>query len=102
MYTRATQSMYYKQNKKNCSDYKKTVDLGKGSGGKRILITFHDPCQDIWAESPATTSLSHGFGSSIVSEDSVVRDEKEMYHIDYIVWHIFIRNQLKMQSVRNL
>ena len=42
MYTRATQSMYYKQNKKNCSDYKKAVDLRKRSGGGRILITFYD------------------------------------------------------------
>ena len=46
----------------------------------------------MWAESSATTSLSYGFDSSMVSEDSVVRDEKEIYHIDYIVWYIFIRN----------
>ena len=94
--------MYYKQNKKNCSDYKKAVDLGKRSGGRRILITFYDPCQDTWAESPATTSLSYGFDSSMVSKDSVIRDEKEIYHIHYIVSYIFIRNQLKIQSVWNL
>ena len=85
MYTRATQSMYYKQNKKNCSNYKKAVDLGKRSGGGRILITFYDPCQDMWAESSATTSLSYGFDSSMVSEDSVVRDEKEIY---VCVWNL--------------
>ena len=33
--------------------------------------------QDIWAASPATTSLSSGFDSSMVSEDSTVRVEKE-------------------------
>ena len=76
--------------------------MGKRSGGGRILITFYNPCQVIWAESPATTSLSDRFDSSMVSEDSVVRDEEEIYHIDYIVWYIFIRNQLKMQSVWNL
>ena len=76
--------------------------MGKRSGGGKISITFHDPCQDMWAESPATTSLSYGFDSSMVSKDSVVRDEKEIYHIDYIVWYIFIRNQLKMQGVWNL
>ena len=102
MYTRATQSIYYKQNKNNCSDYKKAVDLGKRNCGRRILITFYDPCQDIWAEYPATASLSYGFDSSMVSEDNVVRDEKEIYHIDYIVWYIFITNQLKMSSVWNL
>ena len=52
--------------------------------------------QDIWVESSATTSLSYGYNSSMVSEDSVVRDEKEIYHTDYIMWYIFIRNQLKM------
>ena len=87
---------------KKCSDYKKAVDLGKRSGGERILITFYDPCQDILVESPATTSLSYGFYSSMVPEDSIVRDEKENYHIDYIVCYIFIRNQLKMQCVWDL
>ena len=76
--------------------------MGKRSGGGRILITFYNPCLVIRAESPATTSLSDRFDSSMVSEDSVVRDEEEIYHIDYIVWYIFIRNQLKMQSVWNL
>ena len=38
---------------------------------------FYDLCQDIWAGSPATTSLSSGFDSSLVSEDSTIRVEKE-------------------------
>ena len=38
----------------------------------------------------------------MVSEDSTVRVKKEIYHIDYIAWYIFIKNQLKMQSVWNL
>ena len=47
--------------KKVHSDYKKAVDLGNRSGGRRIIMTFCDLCQDIWAGSPATTSLSSGF-----------------------------------------
>ena len=56
-------------------------------------MTFYDLCQDILAGFPATTGLSSGFDSSVVSEDSTVRVEKEIYHIDYLVWYIFIRNQ---------
>ena len=63
--------------KKNCSDYKKAIDLGKRSGGGRIIMTFCDLCQDIWAGCPATSSLSSGFDSLMVSEDSTVRGEKE-------------------------
>ena len=47
--------------KKVHSDYKKAIDLGNRSGGRRIIMTFYDLCQDIWAGSPATTSLSSGF-----------------------------------------
>ena len=47
--------------KKVHSDYKKAVDLGNRSGGRRIIMTFYDLCQDIWAGCPATTSLSSGF-----------------------------------------
>ena len=47
--------------KKVHSDYKKAADLGKRSGGRRTIMTFYDLCQDIWAGSPATTSLSSGF-----------------------------------------
>ena len=82
--------------KKICSDYKKAVDLGKRRGGGRIIMNFYDLCQDMWAGSPATTCLSSRFDSSMVSEDSTVEVEKELYHIDYIPWYIFIRNHLKM------
>ena len=40
-------------------------------------MTFYDLCQDIWAGSPATTSLSSGLDSSMVSEDSNARVEKK-------------------------
>ena len=40
-------------------------------------LLFYDLCQNIWAGSPSTTSLSSGFDSSMVSEDSTVRVEKE-------------------------
>ena len=55
-------------------------------------MTYYDLCQDILAGFPAT-GLSSGFDSSVVSEDSTVRVEKEIYHIDCLVWYIFIRNQ---------
>ena len=42
MFKKAAQSTYYKQNKKNRSDYKKAIDLGKRSGGGRIITTFYD------------------------------------------------------------
>ena len=76
--------------------------MGKRSTGGRTIMTFYDLCQDIWAGAPATRGLSSRFDSSMVSKDSTVEFEKEIYHIDYIAGYIFIRNQLKMQSVRNL
>ena len=33
--------------KKLCSNYKKTADLGKRSGGRRIIMTFNGICQNI-------------------------------------------------------
>ena len=60
--------------------------MGKRSGEGGVLITFYDPCQDIWAESSATTSLSYECDSSMVSEDSVVRDEKEIYWLYCVVY----------------
>ena len=51
--------------------------MGKRSGGGRIIVTFYDLCQDIRAGSPATTSLSCGFNSSMFSVDSTVRVEEE-------------------------
>ena len=38
-------------------NYKKAVDKGKRSGGGRVVMTFYDLCQDIWAGAPATTSI---------------------------------------------
>ncbi len=38
-------------------NYKKAVDKGKRSGGGRVVMTFYDICQDIWAGAPATTSI---------------------------------------------
>ena len=37
-------------------NYKKAVDKGNRSGGGRVVMTFYDLCQDIWAGAPATTS----------------------------------------------
>ena len=94
MYTRPHKTFITNKIKKICFDYKKAVDL-RNDGGGRILIAFYGPFQDIWAESPVTTILSDGFDSSMVSENSIVRNDKETYHIDYIVSYIAIRNQQK-------
>lgn len=37
--------------------YKKAVDLGKRSGGGRVVMTFYGLCNDIWAGAPSTTSI---------------------------------------------
>ena len=99
MYTRPHKTLITNKIKKKCFDYKKTVDL-RNDGGGRILITFFGPFQEIWAESPVTTILSDGFDSSMVSENSIVRDDKEIYHIDYIVSYIVIRNQQKSSYLK--
>ena len=52
--------------KKIHSDYKKAVELGKRSGGGRIIMPFYDLCQDIWAGSLTNTSLPSEFDSSMV------------------------------------
>eukprot|EP00112_Aurelia_sp_Birch-Aquarium-sp1_P018810 Seg4545.3 transcript_id=Seg4545.3/GoldUCD/mRNA.D3Y31 product="hypothetical protein" protein_id=Seg4545.3/GoldUCD/D3Y31 len=46
-------------------NYKKAVDLGKRSGGGRIVMTYYDLCNDIWAGAPATRSIEGGIDSSI-------------------------------------
>ena len=65
-------------------------------------MVFDDLCQDIWAGCRGITRLSSRFDSSMVSEDSTVRVEKEIYLIDYTALYVLLRNQLKMQSVWNL
>ena len=37
--------------------YKKAVDLGKRSGGGRIIMAYFDLCTDIWSGSPSTNSI---------------------------------------------
>ena len=44
--------------------YKKAVDSGKRSGGKRTMATFYDVCDGIWDGCPATKSLEHGVDST--------------------------------------
>lgn len=38
-------------------NYKKAVDIGRRSGGGRVVMTFYDLCQEIWAGAPATKSI---------------------------------------------
>ena len=38
-------------------NYKKAVDLGKKSGGGRIVMTYYDICNELWASAPATRSI---------------------------------------------
>ena len=37
--------------------YKKAVDVGRRSGGGRIVMTFYDLCSEIWEGSPSTNSI---------------------------------------------
>ena len=37
-------------------NYKKAVDQGR-SGGRRVVCTFYDLCNDIWSGSPETQSI---------------------------------------------
>ena len=43
--------------------YKKAVDSGKRSGGGRIVMTFYDLCNEIWAGAPSTTSVEGKFST---------------------------------------
>ena len=75
VYKRYTKHVLQKKNKKNCSDYKKAVDLGKRSGGGKILITFYDLYQDIWAK----FYLLQVFPMDLIHQwFQMVRDEKEI------------------------
>ena len=38
-------------------NFKKAVDLGKRSGGGKIVMTFYNLCCDIWAGAPATKCI---------------------------------------------
>ena len=45
-------------------NYRKAVDAGRQSGGGRVVATFYELCQEIWAGSPATESIASGVESS--------------------------------------
>ena len=45
-------------------NYRKAVDTGRQSGGGRVVATFYEVCQEIWAGSPATESIASGVESS--------------------------------------
>ena len=51
------------------SNFKKAVDSGKRSGGGRIIFTFYELCEKIWAGSPAVRSIVGGIDTS--SKDNV-------------------------------
>ena len=61
------------QGKKNCSDYKQAVDLDKRSGGGKIIMTF---AFMIYVRTYGQ-DLQLLQDSSLVSEDSTIRVEKE-------------------------
>ena len=56
-------------------DYRKAVDAGRKSGGGRVVCTFYDLCQEIWAGSPATESMQGGLESGEADGD----DDDEEY-----------------------
>ena len=45
-------------------NYRKAVDTGRQRGGGRVVATFYELCQEIWAGSPATESIASGVESS--------------------------------------
>ena len=45
-------------------NYRKAVDTGRQSDGGRVVATFYELCQEIWAGSPATESIASGVESS--------------------------------------
>lgn len=46
--------------KKIRASYRQAVDIGKRSGGGRIVAMFYDSCQKLWGGSPAVTSIDEG------------------------------------------
>ena len=40
--------------------YRKASDVGRQSGGGRIIATFYDLCSEIWSGSPATEPIQAG------------------------------------------
>ena len=38
------------------TDFRKAIDKGKRSGGRRVVFTFFDLCQQLWGGSPAVTA----------------------------------------------
>ena len=51
-------------------NYKKAIDLGRRSGGGRVVMTFYEQCNGIWSGSPSTTSLGGGFDTGDIEQDS--------------------------------
>ena len=50
-------------------NYRKAVDTGRQSGGGRVVATFYELCQEIWAGSPATESIASGVESSCYTKN---------------------------------
>ena len=42
------------------ANYQKALDVGRQSGGGRIVATFYDLCSEIWSGSLATESIQAG------------------------------------------
>ena len=62
------------------SSYKKAFDLGKRSGGGRIVMIFYDLCNEIWNGSPATTSSAGGADTSSTAnglDNTTIDEDKE-------------------------
>ena len=49
------------------ANYKKAIDAGRRSGGGRVIMTFFEICNEIWAGSPATSSIVGGVDTSTVN-----------------------------------
>ena len=63
-------------------NYREAVDSGRQSGGGRVVATFYDLCNEIWAGAPATESIMSGVESStnnaVNNDDNVGQRDDEI------------------------
>ena len=55
------------------TDFRKAVESGKKSGGRRAVFTFYSLCQRLWGSSPAVNSIPNSIDSQ---DDSLKKSRK--------------------------
>ena len=51
-------------------NFRKAVDKGRRSGGRRVVTTFYEECCEIWSGAPAVESIACGIDTSSIDLDS--------------------------------